>query len=214
MASRAGHQKSSWDTSSPPGISVDRYGVSSGWGILPSKEQYCACVRSDPTAATGRTHGPLARSHPPVKTFQRVPCSAPGGPTLGWKTWFSFPRWSTIPKMHMGPAKPSRSAKMRKVLLRTRRLPKAWQSARQMARALCGLWVSFRCPERPMARSERLGAHSQQGPASQETSGSCCLGKPSGHVCCRQRNSKKESWNHQVHRWVGPSIPTWSRWGN
>jgi hypothetical protein len=49
-----------------------------------------------------------------------------------------------MPKMHSGPAKPSRSAKMRKVLLRTRRLPKAWQSARQMARAPCALCVSFR----------------------------------------------------------------------
>lgn len=147
--SRGGHQKSSWGTRSPPGISVDRYRASSGWGILPSEEQYCACERSYPTAATAHTHEPLAHSHPPVKTFQRVPGSTPGWPTLGWKTWFSFPRWSTIPKMHMGPAKPSRSAKMRNVLLRTRRLPKAWQSARQMARAPCGLCVSFRCSERP-----------------------------------------------------------------
>lgn len=72
-----------------------------------------------------------------------------GWPTLGWKTWFSFPRWSTIPKMQSGPAKPRRSARMRNVLLRTRRLPKAWQRALQMARALCGLCVSFRCRESP-----------------------------------------------------------------
>ena len=72
----------------------------------------------------------------------------PWGPTLGWKTPFSFPRWSTIPKIHSGPAKPSRSAKIRNVLLRTRRLPKAQQRACQMARAPCVLCMSFRCPER------------------------------------------------------------------
>lgn len=72
---------------------------------------------------------------PTSENFLKGALLYPWGPTLGWKTWFSFPRWSTIPKMHMGPAKPSRSAKMRKVLLRTRRLPKAWQRARQMARA-------------------------------------------------------------------------------
>lgn len=151
---------------------------------------------------------------PVSENLAKGACSTPRWPTLGWKTRFSFPRWSTIPKMHSGPAKPSRSAKMRKVLLRTRRLPKAWQRACQMARAPCVLCMSFRCPKRPMARSEWLRARSQLGPASQDAPGSCCLGKPSG-ICCKKVNSRKKLWNHQVCGYVGPyGDPTWSRWGN
>ena len=45
---------------------------------------------------------------------------------------FSLLMWWTIPEMQSGPAKPSRSAMKRKMMLRIRGLPKAFRKARQI----------------------------------------------------------------------------------
>lgn len=59
---------------------------------------------------------------------------------------FPFPTWCTIPEIQRGPANPSKSARIRKVLLRTKGLPKAQQRAYQMDLDPCGYGVFLLCP--------------------------------------------------------------------
>lgn len=58
--------------------------------------------------------------------------------TCGRMVLFPFPTLWTIPEMQSGPANPSKSARIRNVLLRSKGLPKAQQRARQIDLDPCG----------------------------------------------------------------------------
>lgn len=59
--------------------------------------------------------------------------------------WFFLLMWCTIPEMHNGPAKPSRSARKRKVMLRIKGFPKASRSALHIHWGPCGWRPSGLC---------------------------------------------------------------------
>lgn len=60
------------------------------------------------------------------------------GLTGGWMVRLSLLMWWTMPEMQRGPAKPSRSARKRNVMLRMRGLPNAFLRACQIHFGLCG----------------------------------------------------------------------------
>lgn len=208
MASRAQCQKSSRGTSSPPGTSVNGCGASSGWG-------YCQ-VRSNFVHVRGVTLQQPQLTH--ILTHQG---ELPKGALLDpWVAYLGLEDMVLLPKMVHDSKDAHGPSEAQEVGQDAESAAEDQASPEGMAEcppdgpgalwALCVLLL----PRETHGQVRAAESPFTAGPSIPGNPWLLLPGETQGHICCQLINSRKKSGNQHVHRWVGPSMPTWSRWAN